>query len=325
MNGASELPAVDPAGSTGPSLPNPVASAPCSFGVDEVLADDAWMPGPEEMLDWMHDLGYVGTELGPPGYLGTGAQVRERLSSRGLALVGSFMPQHFSRREKVEEDRAWLRRTLRLVLDAAPEGSAPFAVLTEAIDEPTRLAFSGRIAAHPETHLSAARWDALVDNLHATAEICRSVGLEPVFHPHAGTYVETADEIDRLAGRMDASLVGLCIDTGHFRYGGATPAQAIRDYASLLRHVHLKDCRSEVLADTTARGGDLPAALKAGVFAPLGQGDADIPGSVAALREVGYTGWLVVEQDQALTTNDTREALVAGQGANREYLGRLGL
>lgn len=324
MSGSNELPAAS-VGLTGSSISNPVASAPCSFGVDEVLADDAWMPGPEEMLDWMRDLGYVGTELGPPGYLGSGAQVRERLGARGLALVGSFMPQHFSRREKVEEDRVWLRETLRLVREATPAGSRPFAVLCEAIDEPARLAYSGRITAHPETHLSAARWDTLVDNLHATAEICRSEGLEPVFHPHAGTYVETADEIDRLAGRMDASLVGLCIDTGHFRYGGATPARAIRDYASLLRHIHLKDCRSEVLSVTTARGGDLAAALKAGVFAPLGLGDADIPGVVAALREVGYAGWLVVEQDQALTANDTREALVAGQRANREYLARMGL
>jgi hypothetical protein len=36
--------------------PNPVSSAPCSFGVDEVIDDDAWMPDPEEMLDWMADL-----------------------------------------------------------------------------------------------------------------------------------------------------------------------------------------------------------------------------------------------------------------------------
>ena len=48
-----------------------IASAPCSFGVDEVVADDAWVPGPDEMLDWMLGIGYRGTELGAPGYLGT--------------------------------------------------------------------------------------------------------------------------------------------------------------------------------------------------------------------------------------------------------------
>jgi inosose dehydratase len=302
-----------------------VASAPCSFGVDEVVADDAWMPEPDEMLDWMVELGYAGTELGPPGYLGDGPAVRQRLASRGLALVGAFLPQHFSRREAVAEDRAWLRDSLRLLSEATPDGSRPFAVLAEGIDEPVRLAFTGRIADHPEAWLDEGRWDALVDNLHAAAEMCRQAGFEPVFHPHAGTYIETAGEIDRLMGRIDGSLVGLCLDTGHFRYGGAVPARAIRDYAGLVRHVHLKDCHTSVLRSVAARGADLPAALHDGVFCRLGSGDADIAASVAALRSIDYGGWLVVEQDQALTARDTRESLVAGQRANTAYLAQLGV
>ena len=50
-----------------------VASAPVSFGVDEIIVDDAWMPGPDEMLDWMVDIGFEGTELGPPGFMGNAA------------------------------------------------------------------------------------------------------------------------------------------------------------------------------------------------------------------------------------------------------------
>lgn len=305
--------------------PNPVASAPCSFGVDEVVADDAWMPQPDEMLDWMVELDYVGTELGPPGYLGDGAEVRRRLSQRGLALVGAFLPQHLSRREMVTADRAWLRDSLRLLRDATPDDSRPFAVLAEGIDEPARLAYTGRVEKHPEAQLDERRWDVLVDNLHAAAELCHEAGFEPVFHPHAGTYIETTDEIDRLVNRMDMSLVGLCLDTGHFRYGGATPAQAIRDYAALLRHVHLKDCRTGVLRAVAERGADLAAALHEGVFCPLGAGDADIPAAVDALRAVGYEGWLVVEQDQFLSPQETRDSLVAGQRANRAYLAELGL
>jgi inosose dehydratase len=316
MTASSDVPA---------SPANRVASAPCSFGVDEVVADDAWMPQPEEMLDWMAELGYAGTELGPPGFLGDGPAVRERLSRRGLALVGAFLPQHFSRHEKVAEDRAWLADSLRLLREATPEGSRPFAVLAEGIDEPLRLAYTGRVAEHPDAQLDARRWDALVDNLHAAAELCRREGFEPVIHPHAGTYLETADEIDRLMGRMDASLVGLCLDTGHFRYGGALPAGAIVDYASMLRHVHLKDCRSSVLSSVAARRGDLSAALHEGVFCSLGSGDSDLPAVVDALRSVGYEGWLVVEEDQVLTEADTRETLVAGQRANRQYLAELGL
>jgi len=102
-----------------------VASAPVSFGVDEIIVDDAWMPGPDDMLDWMVDIGYEGTELGPPDYLGggTGAAARERLERRSLQLVGAFLPQHFSREDRAGADRDWLRGQLVNLRQATPTGS----------------------------------------------------------------------------------------------------------------------------------------------------------------------------------------------------------
>lgn len=309
-------------------MPSPmmrVASAPVSFGVDEVLMDDAWMPGPVEMLDWMVDIGFEGTELGPPGYLGDAAELRERLSSRHLAFVGSFMPQHFSRAEHAEADRAWLRSNLRHVKDGTPDGSQPLAILSDHFDEPDRLAFAGRIQQHPETWLSPARFDVFMDNLHRAAEICRQEGLEPVLHPHAGTYVETTDEIARVMDRMDGSLLGLCLDTGHFRFGGTDPVAAAEDYHELVRHVHIKDCRPSVLDGVDRDGKGLDEALRRGVFCPLGDGEVDFDGVMRTLREHDYAGWLVIEQDQGLGPSDTRESVVAGQRANRDYLRSLGV
>ena len=302
-----------------------VASAPVSFGVDEIMLDDAWMPSPDDMLDWMVDIGFEGTELGMPGFLGDGAQVNQRLTSRGLDLVGAFLPQHFSRAEKGDEDRSWLRESLRLLADGSPSGSTPFAILSDQFDEPDRRAFSGRIQEHPEAWLSAARFDTLIDNLHRVADICRAEGFEPVVHPHAGTYIETADEIARVMDRIDPSLLGLCLDTGHFRFGGADPTQAAHDYHELIRHVHIKDCRTSVMADVKAEGKDLEEALRRGVFCQLGLGDAGIDAVIEALRAHDYAGWLVIEQDQALRSSDTPESVVAGQRANREYLRRLGI
>ena len=119
--------------------------------------------------------------------------------------------------------------------------------------------------------------------------------------------------------------MGLCLDTGHFRFGGADPAQRIRDYRAVIRHVHIKDCYTKIIADVKAEGKGLHEALFRGVFTELGNGDSDIGAVVDALREVGYEGWLVVEQDQFLRANVTREALVAGQRRNLEYLRNLGL
>jgi inosose dehydratase len=302
-----------------------VASAPVSFGVDEIMLDDAWMPAPDDMLDWMVDIGFEGTELGLPGYLGDGAQVNRRLTTRGLEFVGSFLPQHFSRAEKAAEDRAWLRDQLRLVNEGTPSGSRPFAILSDQFDEPDRKTFSGRIAQHPETWLSAARFDTLIDNLHRAAEVCRAEGLEPVLHPHAGTYIETADEIARVLDRIDPSILGLCLDTGHFAYGGADPAKAAEDYHEIVRHVHIKDCSATVLDGVRAEGKGLDAALRRGVFCPLGRGDVRLGAVIDVLRAHAYEGWLVIEQDQSLRSADTPASVVAGQRANREYLRGLGV
>jgi inosose dehydratase len=302
-----------------------IASAPVSFGVDEVLVDDAWMPDPDDMLDWMVDIGFDGTELGSPGYLGDGPVVHERLSGRGLELVGAFLPQHFSRNEKADEDRTFLDDALALIATAAPDGSRPFAVLSDHFDEPDRRAFSGRIAEHPETWLGPERFQALVDNLHRAAERCRKAGFEPVLHPHAGTYVETADEIARVMDAIDPAIVGLCLDTGHFRFGGADPVQAARDYREVIRHVHIKDCRTAIMDGVRAEGLGLEEALARGVFCPLGDGDSGIDEVIAQLRANDYHGWLVIEQDQFLRTSDTPASVKAGQQQNRDYLRRLGL
>ena len=42
------------------------------------------------------------------------------------------------------------------------------------------------------------------------------------------------------------------------------------------------------------------AAVDAGLYRPLGEGDLDLRGVLHALDEAGYAGWLVLEQDTVL-------------------------
>jgi inosose dehydratase len=297
-----------------------IAAAPVSFGVNEVLPANAWMPRPEDVLDLMRSVGYEGTELGPPGYLGNGEEVCERLSSRGLALVGSFLPIRLTDRAAAAEDRSWLTEALRVLGEAAPPGSRPFAVLCDAFADEARLAFAGRIDRHPEAQLSAASLEILVAELHRAAELCHAGGFEPVLHPHAGCHVETEEEIRRVADRLDPALIGLCLDSGHARFGGADPPTLVADYHQLIRHVHVKDCRAAVIDEVAAEGGDLTDMLRRGLFPELGRGDASLRETIAALREHGYEGWLVIEQDRWLGSADTMETLRAAQARNLETL-----
>src|SRR5262249_12800041 len=124
---------------------------------------------------------------------------------------------------------------------------------------------------------------------------------------------------------IDPDVIGLCLDTGHFRFGGADPVRAAHDYRSLIRHVHVKDVEPVVREAIRTEGIGLEEALARGVFCPLGQGDVAFGAVLDELRSTAYDGWLVIEQDQFLRASDTPASVVAGQRANREFLREMGL
>lgn len=303
-----------------------ITTAPCSYGVFELTAGRGLeLPSAAALAGEMAAAGYVGTELGPPGYFGSGREVAALLGDAGLALVGSFLPYSFSRAEAFAAAIASLDETLDLLAEAAGDGARPIILLSDAFCEPERLRAAGAVEEHPEAALPQARQDLLVANIHRAAERCRERGFDVSFHYHAGTYVESPREIAAFVERMDTSLLGLCFDTGHAAFGGAEPLQLLRDYASLVNHVHLKDVDRARLTAVRAAGGGLEEAWRQGVFCPLGEGDAEVEESLAELRRAGYDGWLVVEQDQVLSaTRSFADACTDGR-ANLAYLqARLG-
>jgi inosose dehydratase len=301
-----------------------VAAAPVSWGVFEKTEGDPLQLAPEPMLDQMVAAGYAGTELGPPGYLGTGVQLRERLASRGLSLVGAFLPQRFSRAEHASEDRAWMIGVLELLAEARPDGVMPKAVLADASLEPERMRWAGQVPGHPEAALPRERFGALIDNLHRAGEACRERGFDPVLHFHAGSYCESASEIHAVFDALDTSLVGMCLDTGHALFGGADPLELLASYGPAVRHVHVKDCDLSLLREVCRSGGGLMEAWDRGVFCQLGLGTAGLEPFLEALRARRYEGWLVVEQDRFLKPADTPEALLALHTANRRWLSERG-
>lgn len=270
--------------------------------------------------------GYVGTELGAPGFLGADAvATRRALESYGLSLAGAYLDLRFSEPATIDAELEELRSRARFVADAAPAGSAPAAVLADATADPARLAVACRVERHPETWLPERRLDALVANIHRAARICADVGLLPVVHPHVGGYIETDREIRAVCDRLDPALAGLCLDTGHAWLGDADPCALLRDYRALVRHVHLKDVAPSVLAAARDEGWDLDRTWAAGVFTELGSGAVPLAPLLADLLRGGYHGWLVVEQDRVLRAGETPEDAAATSNANRDWLVQEGI
>ena len=257
-----------------------LAGGPVSWGVD--FAHDPANPPPADVLDGIAGAGLEWLELGPVSYLPPGA-----LAGRPLTAVGTFVFDDFHRPAARDDVLA----ATDAALDAIAAAGGALLVLIDR-PSPVRAATAGRSDAAPR--LDARAWAALLDTLRRAAERAAARGIRPVVHPHAGGYVEFADEIDRLLDAIPAGELGLCLDSGHALYAGDDPAELIRRHARRLEHLHLKDVAAPVLA----RGLGFWDAVAAGVFCPVGDGALELAGVRAALDEAGYAGFATVEQDR---------------------------
>src|SRR3954454_1487924 len=254
-----------------------MAGAPISWGVCEVPGWGLQLT-PERVLSEMAELGLKATELGPQGWLPLhGAE----LDRYGLRLVGGVVPAVVHERHEAS------RRAAGQLAAAGADVFVAALVQDDAWSAPVPLEDDGwrRVGAH----------------LRELADVVARAGLKLVLHPHVGTLVETAHDVERALAHTD---VPWCFDTGHLLIGGVEPVQFIRDHADRIGHVHLKDVNASLAERVRTGELSLVKATQMGLFRPLGDGDARLAEVVALLDQTGYERWLVLEQDLAVPRDD---------------------
>lgn len=295
MDHSPHTPAVAPR-----ALAQRLAGAPISWGACEV---PGWglMPDPETVLSEMAALGLAGTELGAPGFLPDDPEaIRIQLDRHGLRFVGGFTPLVL---HEPDLDVTAARQALSLLARAGGDVAVIAAVQDAAWSPPRPLTHTG--------------WEHLAANAHAVQALAGEYGLTFALHPHVGTVIETDDQVQRA---LELTDVGWCLDTGHLMIGGTDPAEFARHHGERVTHVHLKDIDAGVAAALMAGRMSLVQATQAGLFVPLGSGAAGggrMTETLQALNEHGYDGWLVLEQDTAITADEpavtSAPMLAAGQ------------
>lgn len=262
------------------TLVDRIAAAPISWGVCEA-PDWGVELSAERVLGEMRQLDLHETELGPTGYLGADpADVRELLDRHQLRLVGGFLPV-----------------VLHTDSPDFTEATAAVRTLAEAGAEVVVLAARSLDGTYDRAvRLDDAEWRAMLGSIKRLQDVVAEHGLRATLHPHVGTAIEGRDAVYRL---LESSDIPLCLDTGHLVIGGTDPLDLLRTAADRVQHVHLKDVRLSVAA--TVPDASYISAVRHGMYAPLGDGDLDIAGIVAALEGAGYQGWYVLEQDCALS------------------------
>lgn len=141
-------------------------------------------------------------------------------------------------------------------------------------------------------------WKLLTEGLNKLGKIAKDKGMILTFHHHMGTVVQTEEEIDRFMKAVDPELVYLLFDSGHLSFAGIDPEKVLKRYVDRVKHVHLKDIRSEMVEKSKAGKWSFLKGVRQGVFTVPGDGDVDFAPIFRILEEADYEGYVVVEAEQ---------------------------
>jgi inosose dehydratase len=298
-----------------------VTTAPCCWGVDDVRNPN--LPPWELVFDEVKAAGYGGMELGPYGYVPLDIDlVSEALTRRGLYIVAGTIfndlvapdnRQNLLR--QTDEICALITRLPKPPKAAGQRFPAPYlTVMDWGHDE--RDYAAGHSDRAPR--LDDRAWAGMMENIRAVSDLAREkYGVRATIHPHAGGYIEFEDEIARLADDIPQEVAGLCLDTGHTWYAGMDPVETLRKYADRLDYIHFKDIDKAVFERIMGEHIRFFEACGQGVMCPIGNGCIDYSAIRTLLDELGYEGFITVEQER-----DPRNAggSLADVKLSRDYL-----
>jgi inosose dehydratase len=246
----------------------------------------------DDCLREMKLAGYEGSELGHR-FPDDPAAIRATLEKHGLRLVSGWHSTYVAENAHDDEERAFVKHARKL--QACGCDVVIVAECTRAIhgDGKTPLRFApGREL------LSPASWERMCTGLERLARVAASMGMKAAYHPHMGTVVQDASDVDALMG--STSALALLLDAGHLAFAGADPLAVLEKHGARVAHVHAKNIRPAVTAQARARGWTFEQSVRAGAFTVPGdaEGGVDFAALFRALEGRAYRGWIVVEAEQ---------------------------
>ena len=147
------------------------------------------------------------------------------------------------------------------------------------------------------------------DIVQSLNEVCRAAadaGVTAALHQHTGTCIESRDEVYAVMETVDTKVVRFGPDVGQLAKGGSDPVKVVKDFQSLIHHVHLKDWNGGPHWEQ---------------YCPLGQGKVDLQAVLDLLEGAPNMKIIMVELDPGgrppLTPVETAKA-------SKEYLTKAG-
>ncbi|MGD0800806.1 MAG: myo-inosose-2 dehydratase [Terracidiphilus sp.] len=291
-----------------------VGITPTSWWNDDFLDIDIGIPF-GQCVSEMALAGYAGCSVGHKYPTDTAVLTKE-LDQRGLRVSEPWTSTYFTIHEMHGKTIANFRTSLAFikamkgtdVVVAEMGGSShqqPIALI------PNRPIFTDQ------------QWDLLTNGLNEIGQIAADAGMRLCYHHHMGTGVMIRSDVDRLMASTDPKLVHLLLDTGHIYYAGGDPLALARDYATRIKHVHLKNIRLPILKKALAEQLSFKEAILAGIFTVPGDPDGGLEFApiLQALADKDYAGWLVVEAEQNPANANPLHYATMGRKYMRDVIG----
>lgn len=156
-----------------------------------------------------------------------------------------------------------------------------------------------------EGALNDERMAAAADCWNAVGAMAAALGLKTVLHVDALSALRSADELSNLMGLCDADTVGLAFDTAELTIAGHDVVALYRQFHARVWHFQFKDALAVDTLDEYQLHNAERAMIAAGGarkverwFGEMGTGLVDFPALLAAMRALGYQGWVIVESDK---------------------------
>jgi inosose dehydratase len=264
------------------------------FGVSPIAWTNDDMPelGGETTVETIladaEAIGFSGVELGGK-FPRAPAELAPLLARHRLDLIGGW----------------WSTKLLARSAEDEIAALQPHLALLQAMGAPVFIAAECSNAIHGDRgrpldetpRLATADWPRFGGRLNALADYADGQGLKFAYHFHLGTVVERPQDLDAFVAHTHAN-VGFVVDTGHAALGGVDAVALIRRHPGRVAHVHAKGIRRPVFDQVRAGCRSFLDGVLAGMFTAPGDGDIDFAPVMAALADIGYAGWIVVEAEQ---------------------------
>jgi len=219
-----------------------------------------------EKFDLVKECGFQGVELDSPLEIDRAAVVEASRAS-GVAVHGVIDSVHWQTRfsdPDIKVRDAAVQALLGAIADAKTYGASTVLVVPGAVRDKDKENFQQV-------------WERSQAEIKKAIPAARDAGVKIAVEVVWNDFLTTPEQLVKYVDEFSDPVVGAYFDCSNMIKYGVAPAEWIRKLGPRLLKVDFKGVR------------------KAKGWVPIGEGDEDWPAVLAALSEVGYTGWLTAE------------------------------